>query len=274
MHIPRTDLALESVPPQGEESGVLKEEYSDRGFAVADVQIRTKEAADALCKPTGRYISLDTEPYFRREEDAFSHAVELLAGFVQKLLPLNRSDCVLIAGLGNRAITADAVGPETVSGILVTRHLIRQLPEDFSQFRPVCALETGVLGTTGLESAELLRAAVEAVRPDALIAVDALAARDRSRLCRTIQLTDSGIVPGSGVGNAREELSARTFGLPVLAVGVPTVVDEGEGLILTRRDMDKTLRDLGRLLSCGLNKALQSQLSLADIEYLTGGCFT
>lgn len=270
MNEPRTDLAMESMPPEGLPEGVEKQEYEEKGFRLTDIRISSPSAAKELCKPIGRYISMETERFFRREENSFAEAAELLARAIRQLLPLEEGRSVLIAGLGNRAITADAVGPETVSRLLVTRHLIRQLPEDFGRFRPVCAVETGVLGTTGLESAEFIRALFEAARPDAIVAVDALAARDRERLCRTVQLSDSGIVPGSGVGNHRAELSREVFGVPVLAIGVPTVVDAGEGLVLTRRDMDKTVQDVGKLLAYGLNLALQEGLSVADVDMFVG----
>lgn len=266
----RTDLAMESVPPEQLPEGVDKEEYEEKGFRVTDIRIRSEAAAKELCKPIGRYFSMETERFFRREENSFADGARLLARAIRQLLPVEKDSCVLVAGLGNRAITPDAVGPEALSRLLVTRHLIRQMPEDFAALRPVCAAETGVLGTTGLESAEFIRALFDAARPDAIVAVDALAARDSARLCRTVQLSDSGIVPGSGVGNHRAELSERVFGVPVLAVGVPTVVDAGEGLILTRRDIDKTVQDVGKLLAYGLNLALQEDLTLADIDMFVG----
>ena len=267
----RTDLAMESLA--GNETlpdGVTRAEYELRGFRVTDMEIRDEQAAKLLCKPAGRYLTVETERFFRREENSFADGAAILADLMRQLLPLRPDDSVLVAGLGNREITPDAVGPETVAATLVTRHLVEQLPAEFGSFRPVCAFATGVLGTTGLESASLIRALFDAAKPRAVVAVDALAARERERLCRTVQLTDSGIVPGSGVGNARQELSARVFGVPVLAVGVPTVVDEGDGLILTRRDIDKCVRDIGRLLGYALDLALQDGLSVTDIDMLIG----
>lgn len=266
----RTDLAMESFPAEDLPEGVTRQSYEALGFHVTDIEIRTVSASQELCKPIGRYISMETDRFFRREENSFAEAAEVLARTVQQLLPLEKGESVLIAGLGNRAITPDAVGPEAVTRLLVTRHLIRQLPQDFGELRPVCAVETGVLGTTGMESAEYIRALFDAAKPDALIAVDALAARNPDKLCRTVQLTDSGIVPGSGVGNHRDELSARVFGVPVLAVGVPTVVDAGRGLITTRRDIDQTVRDVGKLVAYGLNLALQDGLRVTDIDMLVG----
>ena len=267
----RTDLAMESMPDQTRPpEGVRCRESDDRGFRISDLRIETQSASDILCKPIGRYITVETERFFRRDENSFADGAEILAARIRELLPLSKGAGVLVAGLGNRAITPDAIGPEAVGMTLVTRHLIEQLPESFGSFRPVCAFETGVLGTTGIESAALIRSLFSAARPDAIVAVDALAARSRDKLCRTVQLTDSGIVPGSGVGNARQELSARVFGVPVLAVGVPTVVDAGDGLIVTRRDIDKCVKDVGRLVGYALNLALQEGLTLADVDMLIG----
>jgi len=267
----RTDLAMESMPDKNNPpQGVRCREYEKHGFHISDLRIETSSATEALCKPIGRYITLETERFFRRDEHAFSDGTAVLASLIGTLLPLDTKAGVLVAGLGNRAITPDAVGPETVACTLVTRHLIGELPESFGELRPVCAFETGVLGTTGLEAAALIRALFETAKPQAIVAVDALAAKGEERLCRTVQLTDSGIVPGSGVGNARQELSTRVFGVPVLAIGVPTVVDAGNGLILTRRDIDKCVCDIGRLIGYSLNLALQNSLTLADIDMLIG----
>ncbi len=266
----RTDLAAEAFPRRAASEGVSRQDYEEQGFRVSDIRIESESAADRLCKPKGRYISIETDRFFRREENAFAEAAQLLAKSIRRLLPLNAEASVLVAGLGNRAITPDAVGPETVSRILVTRHLVGQLPTQFGNFRSVCAVETGVLGTTGLESAALIRALFESARPDAIVAIDALAARESDKLCRTVQLNDSGIVPGSGVGNRRAELSQRVFGVPVLALGVPTVVDAGEGLITTRRDIDRSVQDIGKLLAYGLNLALQEGLTVADIDMFVG----
>ncbi|MBR4425199.1 MAG: GPR endopeptidase, partial [Oscillospiraceae bacterium] len=189
-------------------------------------------------------------------------------------------------------ITPDAVGPCTLDHVLATRHLKAQLPEDFAAFRPVSALCTGVLGTTGIESGDLVRSVCDALRPDCVIAVDALASRSAARLCRTVQLSDTGIVPGSGVGNARLALDRETLGVRVLSLGFPTVVDAATltldlagqagaslspedfgplgGLIVTPRDIDRNVRDMGRLLGYGLNLALHPGLSVEDVDLLTG----
>ena len=267
----RTDLAAEDMPRGGGElPGVRSEAFDRDGFHVTRVDILDPQGSKSLCKPIGRYITLDVETFFQRRENSFGNAVSLLAELIREVFPLSADDSVLVAGLGNPCITPDAVGPETASFTLATRHLRRQMPEDFAAFRPVSVFRTGVLGTTGIESAEVIRALCRAVRPDAVVVVDALAARSTEKLCRTVQLTDSGIVPGSGVGNDRAELSRRVLGVPVTAIGVPTVVDAGDGLIVTPRDIDRCVRDAGRLIAYSLNLALQPALSLSDVDAFVG----
>jgi spore protease len=267
----RTDLAAESLPQGGGElPGVRSRHYAKNGFQITEVEVLDKRGEDALCKPQGRYITLDIDSFYRREEDSFSNAVPLLAACIAQLLPLEAADSVMVAGLGNPAITPDAIGPETTRSLLATRHLKEQMPEDFSNFRPVSVFQTGVLGTTGIESAQLIQAIRTAVAPAAIVVIDALAARSSEKLCRTVQLTDSGIIPGSGVGNDRAELSRHVLGVPVLAIGVPTVVDAGEGLIVTPRDIDKCVKDAGKLIAYALNLAFHPCLTLADIDMFVG----
>ena len=176
---------------------------------------------------------------------------------------------VLVAGLGNEAVTPDALGPLCLRGLFLTRHLIRHLPEQFGGVRPVSAVAPGVLATTGMESLELVRGAVRHVRPACVLAVDALAAAAPERLCRTFQLSDAGIVPGSGVGNARAALQKRTLGVPVFCLGVPTVLDAGtlggpRGMIVTPRDIDAQVRFLGRVAADAVNLALHPEISYDD----------
>ena len=267
----RTDLAAEEIPQGGGElPGVRCREYDRDSFHVTDVEVLDRRGSDALCKPKGRYITVDLETFFQRQEDSFARAAELLAEIVRRLLPLPQEGGVLVAGLGNAAITPDALGPETVALTLATRHLKDRYREEFRAFRPVSILQTGVLGTTGIESADLIRAVCDTVAPSAVVVIDALAARSTQKLCRTIQLADSGIVPGSGVGNDRAELSQKVLGVPVTAVGVPTVVDAGDGLIITPRDIDKYVRDAGRLIGYALNLAFHPGLTLADVDMFVG----
>lgn len=286
MRITRTDLALEGVEQlrQGGDisrlDGVCAAEYTRQGYGVTDVRVATKQAAEAVGKPEGRYVTIDLRPYFRREEGFFARAVGCLASELRTLLPGVGEDWpVLVAGLGNRGMTADAVGPLALESLLVTRHMVRSLPRQFRGFTPVSALALGVLAATGMEALELLRGAVQATGCAAVIAVDALAARSRERLCATVQLGDTGLIPGSGVGNHRKAIDKTTLGVPVVAVGVPTVIaahllgdgqPEDDPLFLTPRDIDGKVRELGRVIGYGVTLALQEGLSVEDVTGLLG----
>jgi len=286
MRITRTDLALEGVEQlrQGGDisrlDGVCAAEYTRHGYGVTDVRVATKQAAEAVGKPEGRYVTIDLRPYFRREEGFFARAARCLASELRTLLPGVGEDWpVLVAGLGNRGMTADAVGPLALESLLVTRHMVRSLPRQFRGFTPVSALAPGVLATTGMEALELLRGAVQATGCAAVIAVDALAARSRERLCATVQLGDTGLIPGSGVGNHRKAIDKTTLGVPVVAVGVPTVIaahllgdgqPEDDPLFLTPRDIDGKVRELGRVIGYGVTLALQEGLSVQDVAGLLG----
>ena len=291
----RTDLALEAEAlwregrPAGEAPEGVRARTERRGsFAVTTVEVLDGRGAQALGKPQGTYVTVELDALIRREENAFPAACALLSETLRGLLPLGPDDTCLVVGLGNRAITPDAVGPDAVDCVMVTRQLTEQLPEDFGGFRPVSAVCSGVLGTTGIESSALVRAVAETVKPAAVVAIDALASRSPDRLCRTVQIADTGIVPGSGVGNARQALNRETLGVPVIAVGVPTVVDaatltldlaarsgvqpdpacfgDAGGMIVTPREIDKNVRDVAKLIGYALNLALHDGLSIEDVD--------
>ena len=224
----RTDLAVEAIENHKTAAALPHVRQSDRtleGFAVHEVRILSEDAAREIGKPQGRYLTLELDALIRREEDAFPRACKALSTLLRELLPRPNDGPVLIAGLGNRMITPDAIGPQTADHVIATRHLVSQSPEVFADWRPVSALAPGVLGQTGVETGEVICGVLDRVRPAAVIAVDALAAGRLSRLLRTVQLADTGITPGAGVGNARAALNEETLGVPVIAVGVPTVVD-------------------------------------------------
>lgn len=285
----RTDLALEARELREEQAQTLPQvesrETQAEGFPLTTVTVTGPEGARALGKPEGVYHTLDLAGLGRREEGAFPRAVKALAGLLAPLLPEGEGE-VLVVGLGNRAITPDAVGPKAADRTLVTRHLIAMAPEHFGGFRPVAALAAGVLGTTGVESGELVGALTGRLKPVCIIAVDALASRSLDRLCRTIQLADTGIAPGSGVGNHRHALDRESLGVPVIAIGVPTVVDgatlaadllgtadlpplgrEGE-MLVTPKDIDSQVNDLAKVIGYGITLALQPGLTLEDMELL------
>ena len=291
-----TDLALEARELWQESAekttrlrGVKAAKHKREGYPVTRVDILDPEGERALGKPRGSYLTIDLTTFWRRGADFFPRAVRAVGSELRELLPPEGP--VLVVGLGNRAMTPDAVGPLTLEHLLITRHLISAMPRQFSGFRPVAAFRTGVLGTTGVESAEWVRGLAGRGEAGAVIVVDALAARALERLCTTVQLADTGIIPGSGVGNARMALNRETLGVPVISVGVPTVVDaatlaadllEEQGLaveesqlrkgrakpmMVTPRDIDAQVRDLAKVVGYGINWALQD-LEIDEITAL------
>lgn len=287
----RTDLAVEAIENHKTAATLPHVRQSDRmleGFAVHEVRILSEDAAREIGKPQGRYLTLELDALIRREEDAFPRACKALSTLLRELLPRPNDGPVLIAGLGNRMITPDAIGPQTADHVIATRHLVAQSPAIFADWRPVSALAPGVLGQTGVETGEVICGVLDRVRPAAVIAVDALAAGRLSRLLRTVQLADTGITPGAGVGNARTALNEETLGVPVIAVGVPTVVDGAtlaheissqlgqpacealddlsQPVMITTRDIDREVADISRMIGYAVNMALHPHLSVADID--------
>ena len=282
----RTDLALEareiwqeSAEKTTRLSGVKATKQRQEGYPVTRVDLLDGRGEAALGKPQGSYLTIDLTTFWQRKADFFERAVRAVGSQLKTLLPPEGP--ALVIGLGNAAMTPDAVGPLAVDSVLVTRHLIAAMPKHFSGFRPVAVQRTGVLGTTGVESAEAVRGLVAEVQPALVIAVDALASRRVGRVCATVQLSDTGIVPGSGVGNHRSALNRETLGVPVFAVGIPTVVDAAtlaadlreeagitdideeklrtgqQNLMVTPRDIDQQVRDLAKVVGYGINWALQ-----------------
>ncbi|MDR1158955.1 MAG: GPR endopeptidase [Oscillospiraceae bacterium] len=292
----RTDLAVEARELWEESAGettrlpgVEARDYETRGCPVTAVRILSDEGARALGKPAGAYVTVELPRLIRGEPSAFADAARALAQELRPLLPLAPAAAVLVVGLGNRDITPDAVGPLAVEHVMVTRHLVDRLPDLFGHLRPVAAFAPGVLGSTGMESADIIRGVIAEARPDAVILVDALASRRLRRVCSTVQFADTGIVPGSGVGNARAALNRETLGLPAVAVGVPTVVDtatlcadlleeagaaavdpaalapHGGGMIVTPKEIDARVRELSKAVGYAINLCLQEDLSVEDV---------
>lgn len=275
----RTDLASESRDlwrkSAGDTSalpGVSAAKETREGLELDRIEILDERGERALGKPTGRYLTLRLDALERREADAFERSCTVLAGLLREALALEGGESVLVVGLGNEAITPDALGPLAARHTMVTRHLKERLPGEFAAFREVSVFCSGVLGTTGLESSALVGAVSSLSRPGRIVAIDALCAAGAEKLCRTVQVSDAGIVPGSGVGNARAALSRETLGVPVAAVGMPTVVDAAvfgageEGFIVTPRDIDRQVRDGARLIGYALNLALHPGLTIADVD--------
>lgn len=292
----RTDLALEarelwqeSAEKTTRLNGVKATKQRAEGYPVTRVDILDERGEKALGKPQGTYRTVDLTTFWQRKSDFFERAVRAVGGQLKELLP--GKGPVLVIGLGNGAMTPDAVGPLAADNVLVTRHLIAAMPKHFAGFRPVAVFRTGVLGTTGVESAETVRGLVAEVQPALVIAVDALASRRVGRVCATVQLSDTGIIPGSGVGNHRAALNRETLGVPVFAIGIPTVVDAAtlaadlmeeagladidadklrssqQNLMVTPRDIDQQVRDLGKVVGYGINWALQD-LEIEEINAL------
>ena len=274
----RTDLAVEehalwaqSAGAQTELPGVKATQREVRGVGIHTVRILDDEGARQLHKPVGTYVTLETDPLRRREPSGFARTVQVMAAELGKLL--DRTKRTLVVGLGNAAVTPDAVGPLTLRSLIVTRHL--PVLTQHGGFCDLSALESGVLGTTGMESAETVRAVAGAIQPEQIVVVDALAAAEPARICASIQLTDTGIVPGSGVGNSRAAFSRETLGAPVVAIGVPTVVDAqtllpagqtcAPGLIVTPRDIDARVRETAQVIGYALDLALHRGLRLEDV---------
>lgn len=289
----RTDLAVElnelhsrkAQKEAGFLKGVKVRNVKLGHFDLTSIEVMDEDGAKALGKPVGNYLTLELGAMIRREENSFVEAASTFATLLKELLNMDDDDSVLVVGLGNRSITPDAVGPVAVESVLVTRHLLERMPEQFGGFREVSAICTGVLGTTGIESVDIIKSICDLLHPNRVIAIDALAAMKLERLCRTVQLSDSGIVPGSGVGNERAALNRETLGVPVIAIGVPTVVEAGTmiseylddpdsaaggGMIVTPKDIDKSVADLSRLIAYGIDLALHEGLTVGDVDMLVG----
>ena len=300
MKSPRTDLAMESFGASGksEMPGVQVSQWETGGVQLTEVVISDAGSAEELGKACGKYLTLESPLLRERDPETRMAMAALLGEELARLLPEDERAPVLVVGLGNRFITPDSLGALTVDRTLVTRHMTGS---DFfrSDLRSVCAVAPGVLGVTGVETLEMVRSLTESVRPGAVICIDSLSARSSARIGSTLQLTDTGIQPGAGVGNLRQALSAETLGVPVVAVGMPTVIyaatlardafealsdpdapqdevaldamerellseDVGE-MIVTPREIDALVVDAAGIIASGLNRALHPGLSDAEI---------
>ncbi len=289
----RTDLAIENREIynkaknlEDEIPGVKVESEKSDDVSITRVIIETNEGAEALNKPIGKYITLDipnnNEITLEDEHNISKNIAKELKNVLE-----NNPKNILVVGLGNQKITADSLGPKVISKLDITRHILQFAPEEIEpNTNSVCAISPGVLGTTGIETSEILQGIINKVKPDVLIAIDALAARRIERINTTIQISNSGIHPGSGVGNRRKGLTKDTLGIPVVAVGVPTVVDantitndivdkllednisendkekiiteltKNNNYVVTPKDIDDAILSLSDLLAQGINDAL------------------
>lgn len=285
----------------GELPGVKVSGWEAGDVMVTEVVIDKEEGAKLLGKPMGNYITLECAALRKGNLDCRTAVSSLLGEELARMLPEEDGRPVLVVGLGNRMVTPDSLGPMTVDRTLVTRHLFRELPDSVDdRMTPVCAIAPGVLGVTGVETLEMISALVSKVSPRAVIVVDSLAARSTSRIGAAVQVTDTGIQPGSGVGNHRKALSSETLGgVKVLAVGVPTVIyastivrdamellsDDGDDhaaaldqmagelnqsplgeMIVTPREVDDLIEDVAGIVALGINRALHPGLNDTEIE--------
>ncbi len=260
MYRVRTDLALEAREKfendNVEVKGVtVKEENPGRNMKVTKVIIETENGAKIMGKPRGSYITLEAPDMTDSDEDYHREISEELAKILKELMPIEKKELsVLIAGLGNREVTPDALGPRVVDNMMITRHIIRKFGKyafGLKRNHQISSIVPGVMAQTGMETLEIIKGVLEETKPDYIIAVDALAARSAKRLNRTIQITDTGISPGSGVGNHRHALNKESMGIPVIAIGIPTVVDAATIVSDTMNNLVSAMEEARRLEDIG-----------------------
>ena len=288
----RTDLALERREMINEDiDGVEVSKTENDECRTTVIEIKTEDAAKRLGKGIGKYITLEMNA-FSNEAAVSDGRLQALIESIKQLLP-EGDGIVLVAGVGNEDITSDALGPDTASQIFATRHIDEEVQKaaGFSeQLRPVAAVSAGVLGKTGIESGEYIKSICEAVKPQCVITIDALAAGSVERLGTTVQMSDTGIAPGSGIGNTRARIDEKLLGVPVIAIGIPTVVDaislsselsgispekldkskllNGERMIVAPKDIDLLVKNASYLLALSINCALQPTLTPKELYSL------
>lgn len=256
-------------------SGVeISEEWKEHhSIKVTIVQISDENGAKAMERPVGTYITMELPELLKEEEALKEHAELELSKQLMELLKGKKAEHMLVVGLGNREVTADAVGPMTIDGLLVTRHYFLEegiRPAVEERYRKVSAFVPGVMAQTGIETMELIRGVIKEAMPDVVVVIDALAARSPKRLNTTIQLTDTGISPGAGVGNNRKELNEQSLGCPVIAIGVPTVLDAAaiarddvvkdvKNFFVMPGNIDSAVQYVSELLAGGINRVNQKK---------------
>ena len=300
----RTDLALEMVQmhkektaEKGEIDGITISEQSENGIKVTRVKVLDENGSALISKPIGNYVTIEADTLDYTNKADYENMCDVLKSELSHIIDVDLSKPVLVVGLGNRNITADALGPKVVENMLVTRHLFEQMPDLAQSFAAsVCAIAPGVLGITGIETMEIVKGVVKRVNPGLVIAVDALASRKIQRVNTTIQISDTGINPGSGVGNNRKALCRETLGVDVIAIGVPTVVDgitvaldvietcgvkledekkddilrSEKGMMVTPKEVDLMIKRASKLIALSVNLALQPAMTAEDIMSIIG----
>lgn len=296
MYQPRTDLALEAreiaVQNNTPLDGIIYKEENLFGFSVTRVEIATEDASEKTSKPCGKYLTLHTGNVWNEGSDTLINASNALSVLINELIgdKTSQSAPVLIAGLGNVTITADAIGPKALEHVIVTRHIKASSPSLFNELGlfDIAALSPGVLSQTGVETTEIIKSLVDKISPSLVIAIDSLASKNLERLATTIQLSDTGISPGSGMGNRRSSLNEKTLGVPVISIGVPTVVDVSSltfGILekyckesvledfseneleyfVTPKDTDLIITSLAKVIGYGINLAFHKNLEYEEM---------
>ncbi len=260
----RTDIAIErhDYLKETHKKGVKVDKWKRENIEIVKVEIENPDGEKIMEKPMGKYYTVDL-PEFSHESELLDIRLNILTDIIKELLPQN-AETFLVAGLGNDNITPDALGPLCAKRIFSTRHFenFTELKQRLPDLNPVASISTGVLGQTGIETAEYIKGIVEFVKPDAVIIVDALACCTLGSLGKTVQLSDTGITPGAGVGNFRKTIDKSTLGIPVVTMGVPTVMDleKDENMIVTPKDIDTIVTRAANLLALSINCALQPNL--------------
>lgn len=286
----RTDLALERInfeKIKAEEKGYIEKKDSYENMTISTIEIKSQDFADKIGKALGTYITIEV-PSFSDWVLTDDNYIAHIGKHIATLLPTDETP-ILVVGLGNTEITPDALGPKTALKVLPTRHLSKEIIKatGLGSLKSVAVFTTNVLGKTGIESAEIVKSLCISLKPSALIVIDALAAADVKRLGSTIQISNTGIAPGAGVGNHRKLLDEKTVGCPVIAIGIPTVVDAYtltnaitgeektdfphktvENMMVTPREIDLMIDRAATVLSLSINNALQPHISTEDISYL------
>ncbi len=286
--IPRTDLAIETHEfhvESGKDDGIKVETYTSFGVEITKAYVYAGKGEEESGKKAGVYITADVGELYLKSASEFEEAVIVISEIIKELIPAG-DGCVLVAGIGNVEIVSDAIGPETVSAVIATRH-IKRMKEDIYRslnLKETVVIQTDVMGNTGIESAEIISALVEKIKPKCVIAIDSLASRRLSRLASTVQISNAGIMPGAGVANRRLELNEETVGVPVIAIGVPTVVDaftlirdlssenvelleEKNNFYVAPKESGRIIKDASKLLAASINMALHG-LTLSEMTEL------
>ncbi len=279
----RTDMAVEahelSRGEAKEIDGVILKEFRHGDVTRTVVDIVNDNGARALNKMKGRYITIDA-PELKNSTNDYENVCHMLASELREMCKDSRK--TLVVGLGNRDITPDALGTGVVSKLLVTAHIKKHMPEVLGDnFSSVYAITPGVMGMTGMETAEIVKSVSEKVKPDVIIAIDALAGADINRVSTSIQVADTGIAPGSGVGNHRDGLNIDSLGVKVIAVGVPTVIaaeliaggeidEKFKSIMVTTKDIDLVIKRMSKTVANGINLALHKDVTLRELDELVG----